>query len=308
MNLSIVIPVYNSEETLVPLTERLGKVLPTLAEKYEAILVNDDSGDHSWQVIEELAARFPWVLGIDLTRNFGQHNALLCGIQAAHYEVCITMDDDLQHFPEEIHCLTEKMAEGYDVVYGVPRKHRQSWWRNLGSIMTKQAVSFVVGRKVSRAVRDLGAFRAFRTNLRRAFENYQGHEVILDGLLAWGTTNYASVPVEEAPRAVGKSNYNLAKLASMSLLIITNFSTAPLRLASILGFITMLLGLLGVAYVLVVYFTVGSVAGFPFLASTIFIFGGMQMFALGIIGEYLARMFERSSGRPLYTVARTTAD
>jgi glycosyltransferase involved in cell wall biosynthesis len=308
MNLSVIIPVYNSEETLPPLIERLAVVLPGLSEQYEVILVNDGSRDHSWDVIAGLAKRFPWVLGIDLMRNSGQHNALLCGVREAHYEICVTMDDDLQHYPEEIHWLLEKLQEGFDVVYGVPKKHRQSWWRNLGSTMTKVAVSFVVGRNVSRSVRDLGAFRAFRTDLRRAFETYQGSEVILDGLLGWGTTRFASVPVEEAPRRVGRSNYNLTKLASMALLILTNFSTAPLRLASILGFVSMLMGIVGLSYVLIIYFTVGSVAGFSFLASTIIIFGGLQMFALGIIGEYLARLFERSSGRRLYTVARTTAD
>ena len=308
MNLSVIIPVYNSEETLTPLTERLANVLPGLAQEYELILVNDGSRDHSWEVIANLAKRYPWVLGIDLMRNSGQHNALLCGIRAARHEVCITMDDDLQHFPEEIHRLVDKLNEGYDVVYGVPKQHRQSWWRNLGSVLTKWAVSFVVGRKVSKSVRDLGAFRAFRTDLRRAFETFQGHEVILDGLLGWGTTRFASIMVEEAPRAVGKSNYNLTKLASMALLILTNFSTAPLRLASILGFFFTLIGFFGLVYVLVVYFTVGSVAGFSFLASTIFVFGGVQLFGLGIIGEYLARLFERTSGRQLYTVARTTAD
>jgi undecaprenyl-phosphate 4-deoxy-4-formamido-L-arabinose transferase len=246
------------------------------------------------------------VRGFDLARNFGQHNALLCGIRAARYEVCITLDDDLQNLPEETHRLLEKLDEGFDVVYGVPHKHQQSWWRNLGSVLTKWSVSFVVGREVSQSVRDVSAFRAFRTDLRRSFESYRGAEVILDGLLGWGTTRFASVAVDEDPRPVGKSNYTFRKLASMALLILTNFSTAPLRLASILGFFFTLMGALGLIYVVIEYFVLGSVPGFSFLASTIFIFGGVQLFALGIIGEYLARLFVRSSGQPLYTVARTT--
>jgi len=307
MNLSVVIPVYNGEETLVPLAERLAQVLPGLARGYEVLLVNDGSRDGSWGVIEALSQRYAWVQGIDLTRNFGQHNALLCGIRAARFEVCITMDDDLQNLPEEIHGLLEKLDQGYDVVYGVPKKHRQSWWRNWGSVLTKWSVSFVVGREVSQSVRDVSTFRAFRTDLRRSFEAYHGAEVILDGLLGWSTTRFASVTVEEAPRTAGKSNYSFGKLASMALLILTNFSTAPLRLASILGFCFTVMGFLGLVYVVVQYFLLGSVPGFTFLASTIFVFGGVQLFAIGIIGEYLARLFERSSGRPLYTIARTTS-
>jgi len=307
MNLSIVIPVYNSEKTLTPLAERLADVLPGLAGRYEVLLINDGSRDGSWGVIEALSKRYAWVHGIDLARNFGQHNALLCGIQAARYEICITMDDDLQHPPEEIHGLLEKLAQGYDVVYGIPKKHRQSWWRNWGSVLTKWSVSFVVGREVSQSVRDVSAFRAFRTDLRRSFEGYHGAEVILDGLLAWGTTRYASIAVEEDPRTVGKSNYTFRKLASMALLVLTNFSTAPLRLASILGLCFTVMGFLGLIYVVVEYFVLGSVPGFTFLAATIFVFGGVQLFAIGIIGEYLARLFERSSGRPQYTVARTTS-
>lgn len=308
MNLSVIIPVYNSEGTLLPLIERLAKALPVLAGDYEVVLVNDGSRDASWDVIVDLANRYPWVHGIDLMRNSGQHNALLCGIRAARFEVCITMDDDLQHMPEEIHLLLEKLETGCDVVYGVPKQHKQPWWRNLGSVMTKWAVSFVVGRKVSSSVRDISAFRCFRTYLRHSFDTYQGPEVILDGLLGWGTTRFDSIMVEEAPRVVGKSNYTLAKLAAMALLILTNFSTAPLRLASILGFFFTMLGFVGLVYVLVVYFIAGSIPGFSFLAATIFVFGGVQLFALGIIGEYLARLFERSSGRQLYTVARTTTD
>jgi undecaprenyl-phosphate 4-deoxy-4-formamido-L-arabinose transferase len=269
-------------------------------------LINDGSRDGSWGMIETLSKRYAWVRGVDLTRNFGQHNALLCGIRAARYEVCVTLDDDLQNLPEEIHRLLEKLDQGYDVVYGVPKRHQQSWWRNLGSMLTKWSVSFVVGREVSQSVRDVSAFRAFRTDLRRSFEAYHGAEVILDGLLGWATTRFASVSVEEEPRAVGKSNYSFGKLASMALLILTNFSTAPLRLASILGFCFTVMGFLGLVYVVVQYFLLGSVPGFTFLASTIFVFGGVQLFAIGIIGEYLARLFERSSGRPPYTVARTT--
>ena len=133
MNLSVVVPVYRAEQSLPLLVERLQTVLPTLAEAFELILVNDGSPDRSWDTVEDLASTHDWVRGIDLMRNFGQHNALLCGIRAARYEIVVTMDDDLQHPPEEIHKLLEKLQEGCDVVYGIPEKKEQGLWRNLGS-------------------------------------------------------------------------------------------------------------------------------------------------------------------------------
>jgi len=305
MNISVVIPVYNGANTIESLVQRLAAVLPTLADSYEVVLVEDGSLDNSWEVVDLLARTYAWVRGIGLMRNSGQHNALLCGVHAARYEVIITMDDDLQHPPEEIHYLLDKLAEGYDVVYGMPRKRPHAWWRILGSILTKWAIGLAIGNKV---LQNLQAFRAFRTHLRRAFEDYQGPEVMLDAMLSWSTNRFTSVDVDESPRTVGVSNYNMRKLIRMAMLILTNFSTAPLRLASVIGFFFTLIGLIGLAYVLVIYSVEGSVPGFPFLASAIIIFSGAQLFALGIIGEYLARLFERSSGRKPYTILRTTEE
>jgi glycosyltransferase involved in cell wall biosynthesis len=302
MNCSVVIPVYKSQSTLPGLVERLDKVLSGLSEDYEVILVNDDSPDQSWDVIVSLSKQYQFVRGVDLMRNYGQHNATLCGVRLARHEVVVTMDDDLQHPPEEIHLLLEKLEEGYDVVYGVPKKLPHSWWRNLGSILTKLMVAYAIG---VRTIRDVSAFRAFRTNLRRAFEGYENPDVMIDVLLSWGTTRFATVPVDEQPRNIGKSNYTLGRLLRMSLLYLTNFSTKPLRFSNIIGFIFTLIGFIGFVYVITIYFIAGSVPGFPFLASAIMVFSGVQLFALGIIGEYLARVFERTAGRRPYTVART---
>ena len=305
MNISVVIPVYNSQATLPELVRRLDKVLSGLAEHYEVILVNDDSPDQSWEVITALAKQYACVKGVDLMRNYGQHNATLCGVRLAHHEVVITMDDDLQHPPEELHFLLDKLGEGYDVVYGVPKKLPHSWWRNLGSILSKWLVASAIGIKT---VRDVSAFRAFRTNLRQAFESYDNPDVMLDVLLSWGTTHFATVPVDEQPRSVGKSNYTLGRLLRMSLLYLTNFSTKPLRFSNIVGFFFTLLGFIGFIYVITIYFVAGSVPGFPFLASAIMVFSGVQLFALGIIGEYLARVFERTAGRRPYIIASSTPE
>jgi glycosyltransferase involved in cell wall biosynthesis len=303
MNLSVVVPVYNSAQMLDLLTERLQAVLPTAAERFELVLVNDDSPDESWEIVKRLAKTYPWVRGVALMRNVGQHNATLCGIREARYEVIVTLDDDLQNPPEFIPALLAKLNEGYDVVYGVPKKREQAWWKGLFAAAVKRSISSVMGM---RTVRDIGAFRAFRTHLRQAFAHYEGPDVLVDVLLSWGTRRFASIQVDEAPREVGVSNYNFWKLIKVSLLVLTSYTTVPLRLASIIGFLFTIFGFFVLVYVLAIYFTDWSIPGFPFLASTISIFSGVQLFALGIIGEYLARVFERTGGRHSYTISQTT--
>ncbi len=296
---SIVIPVYNSAESLEMLVDRLGQSLPTVTGSFEVILVNDGSSDPSWQKISQLAREHSWLRGINLMRNYGQHNATLCGVRAALGEIIITMDDDLQHPPEQIPLLLQKLEDGYDVVYGVPQKRPHSWWRNGFSVLTKRVLAQVMGIPT---IRDIGAFRAFRARLRNAFAEYRNPNVILDVLLSWGTSRFAVVTVEEKPREVGRSNYNFAKLFKVTMVVVTGFSTVPLRFASMLGFGFTLFGILVFLYVLIVTLLQGSIPGFPFLASIIALFSGTQLFALGIIGEYLARIFDRSMDRPAYMV------
>jgi undecaprenyl-phosphate 4-deoxy-4-formamido-L-arabinose transferase len=305
LTISVIVPVYRSEQTLAELVRRLAAVLTPICPQFEILLVNDGSPDGSWEQIQRLSREYPQVRGFNLMRNFGQHNALLCGIRQARYELCITMDDDLQHPPEQIPRLLEKLAEGYDVVYGIPRRLPHSWWRNLFSLVLKRILAALMG--IPR-LRDLSAFRAFRTHLRVAFQDYRNANVIIDPLLAWGTSKFATTPVDEKPRPVGSSNYNFARLIHVGMLVMTGFSTTPLRLASWTGFVFTLFGIGVFLYVLGVYFFLGSIPGFPFLASIISLFSGMQLFALGLIGEYLARVFDRSLDRPPYVIAEPPDD
>jgi glycosyltransferase involved in cell wall biosynthesis len=297
--ISVVVPVYNSVETLVELTDRLRKTLPGLGEAYELILVNDGSRDASWTIIQHLCEQYPWVHGFNLMRNYGQHNALLCGIRAARYAVIVTMDDDLQHPPEEIYKLLALLEGGNDVVYGLPEKMPHSWWRNAFSYLMKRFLSVAMGVK---NVRDFAAFRAFRTHLRDAFASYQNPNVIIDVLLSWGTSRFTTVTVDEKPRQAGRSNYNFFKLFQYTMVVLTGFSTLPLRIASMVGFLFTLFGIGIFIFVLVSYFIDGSVPGFPFLTSMIVLFSGTQLFALGIMGEYLARIFDKSMDRPAYII------
>jgi undecaprenyl-phosphate 4-deoxy-4-formamido-L-arabinose transferase len=303
-NLSVVIPVYNSSLSLSELRGRLVPVLRQIANDYEIILVDDNSRDNSWQVVQQLAAHDEHIRGMRLSRNFGQHNALLCGIRAARHETIVTMDDDLQHPPEEIPILLEKLAEGYDVVYGKPQEEQHGVLRDVASQLTKIALHRAIGVEVARNV---SAFRAFHTHLRDVFADYRGSFVSIDVLLSWATTRFAYVRVRHDPRTSGESNYTMRKLLTHALNMVTGFSTLPLQIASVVGFFFFFFGVGVIGYVISRYFIVGTtVPGFTFLASIVSIFAGAQLLALGIIGEYLARMYFRMMGRPTYAINEAT--
>jgi glycosyltransferase involved in cell wall biosynthesis len=303
ISISVVVPTYNSEHSLRQLVEKLEPVLSRSTSRFELILVDDGSQDRTWLVIEELAAQNEWISAISLMRNFGQHNAVLCGVRQASFDIIVTMDDDLQNPPEEIPHLIEKLAEGFDVVYGTPAQEQHGIWRDAASQVTKLALQSAMGAEAARKV---GAFRAFRTQLRDAFAGYGGSFVNLDVLLSWATTRFSSVTVSHQPRQMGQSNYTFWKLVRHAINMITGFSMVPLQIASFTGFIFTIFGVLVLFYVLGRYVVQGGVVpGFAFLASIIAIFSGAQLFSLGIMGEYLARMHFRLMERPTYVIKKT---
>lgn len=296
---SVVIPTYNSAQLLPLLLARLTPVMEQLRQPYEVIVVNDGSRDNSWEVLSELSHEYAGIRPMDLMRNFGQHNALLAGIRAARYSVVVTMDDDLQHPPEAIPRLLDKLSENYDLVYGIPLRQQQTAWRNVTSQVVKRIILRLVGVPFASY---LSAFRAFRTPLRQAFAAYQSPQVLLDVLLSWGTTRTTAVKVRYGDEKYRKSTYNFPRLMRLMMAELTGFSIAPLRFASFVGFTFTLFGILTLIYVLARALLQGSVPGFPTLASLIAIFAGAQLFALGIIGEYLGVIHTRSLEKPVYVL------
>ena len=301
---SVVVPVYRSAPVLTNLCERLTRVLHDRSEAFELIFVEDCGGDDAWGVIEQLARTDGRVRGIRMSRNYGQHNALLCGIRAARYAIIITIDDDLQHPPEELPKLLDGLTAGWDVVYGPPLVQQHGLLRDLASQFTKLALQGAMGANTARQV---SALRVFRTSLRHAFDNYRGPFVNLDVLLTWGTVRFCAVPVRHDQRRFGESGYTLKKLAVHALNMMTGFTTLPLQLASFMGVGFAFFGFAVLIFVVARYLIEGGgVPGFPFLAATIAIFSGAQLLALGIIGEYLARMHQRTMDRPPYYVREIT--
>src|SRR5512144_2789767 len=201
-NVSVVVPVYNGAPTIAELHRRLVAVLERCAGSFEIVFVEDCGQDDSWDRIVAAVARDPRVRGIRLSRNFGQHNALLCGIRDARYETVVTLDDDLENPPEEIPKLLSRLDEGFDVVYGAPEREQHGFFRDLASQVTKAVLQNAMGAATARRV---SAFRAFRTRVRDAFAGYRGPFVSIDVLFSWCRMRYTCLCVIHVSRADGRS-------------------------------------------------------------------------------------------------------
>jgi glycosyltransferase involved in cell wall biosynthesis len=216
VGVSVVVPVFNSAMSLDELCERIASSLEsaTGVAQWELILVNDGSQDASWERVTALSAEHPEIRGLDLTRNWGQHNALLAGLHAARYEVIVTLDDDLQNPPEEIPRLIEALGPELDVVYGLPIEVRQPAYRRLGSAALRATIGTLTRRgEASFAT----GFRALRRDLAEELPDASGRRVALDSLLRTITARFGSIAVDHQPRRVGRSNYGLARLARLAI-------------------------------------------------------------------------------------------
>lgn len=300
--LSIVVPVFRSEKTLNELVNRITKSVSD--KSVEIILIDDASGDGTWTTICSIARQNSMVTGIRLGRNSGQHGALLAGVRAAKFQTVVTLDDDLQNPPEEINKLIDALVPGVDVVYGVSTEVKQNFYRRAGSKLVRKFFASALG--FNSAV-SMSSFRTFRTVLREGFNTALGPNVSLDALLTWSTTRFTVVEVKHDERKVGDSHYTFRKLVRFMIDMATGYSALPLRLASALGFLTISFGAVLLVYVIGRPIITGErVQGFPMLASTIIIFSGVQIFLLGILGEYIGRMHFRVMNKPTYMVAETT--
>lgn len=297
--LSVVIPCYHSEGSIGLVVEALRPVLAEHAPAHEIILVDDCSRDGTGAAIAGLAARYPEVTAITLSRNYGQHAALLCGIRTARYATVVTMDDDLQHPPAELPKLLAALTDDIDVVYGAPAAQPHGLLRGLASRVTKWVLQGAMGAATAGKA---SAWRVFRTRLRDAFAQFRGAFVSIDVLLTWGTQRFTHVTVRHDARTIGTSNYTLRKLVTHAINMMTGFSTIPLQLASWIGFALTGFGVAIFIYVVVRAFVEGSPPGFPFLACLIAVFSGAQLLCLGIIGEYLGRAHFRLLDRPPYQI------
>ncbi|MRG70960.1 glycosyltransferase [Alphaproteobacteria bacterium HT1-32] len=305
IDLSIVVPVYNGAASVPKLVEAL-TALP-FDGQMEIVLVDDGSPDNSGDVCEKLAAasdRVP-VRAVLHSRNFGEHNAVLTGLREARGDIVITMDDDLQNPPEEVLKLWQAMRDGDDdVIYGVFGQKQHAGWRNLGSWLANATADLVLDKPKGLY---LSSFRCLRGEIAKAVSAYRGPYPYVDGLIFQITRRARGVRVEHLPRANGASNYTLRRLIRLWLIVLMNFSTLPLRLSALLGLAMSGVGFLGLIAVLGEYFLFGvPITGWTSIMSVVLLFFGMQMMILGLIGEYLGRVFLTVNERPQSNVRRIT--
>lgn len=294
--ISIVIPVYNSGENLYELHSQICDALQKYS--FELIFVNDCSKDTSWDIISELHAKDTRIIGINFRKNFGQDNALLAGIRHTNGEYIVIMDDDLQHSPYDILSLYTKCKEGYDICYGDFKIKKQATWKNFGSWVNGQLSTVLLGKPADIY---LSPFKVIHNSIIQEIR-FNGPFPYLDGILLELTRNVTSIPIEHHTRFVGKSNYNIVRSISVFLKTVTSFSVIPLRIAAILGFTFAFLGFCLGFYYLYEYFTYNTIEGWTTLIVTLLIMGGLMLMSIGLIGEYLGRMYLAINNKPQYSI------
>jgi undecaprenyl-phosphate 4-deoxy-4-formamido-L-arabinose transferase len=297
---SIVIPVYNGQATIGALVRKLDELLASL-HPLDIILVNDASSDGSLQscLTVQKEVRTP-VHVIDLSRNFGEHNAVMAGLHHVKTDYAVIMDDDFQNPPTEVRKLIEKAKEGYDVVYTrYPEKHH-AFWRNLGSRFHNMVATWML--KKPRHLY-LSSFKAMNKFTVEQMMRYSGPYPYLDGLILRSTRRIGVVDVQHAPRATGRSHYTATKLLRLWLNMFTNFSILPLRIATVLGLLFSFLGLLFGAVIVMEWFRNPDLPiGWASLAFVTVMFAGVQLTLIGVVGEYVGRIFMFQNSAPQFIV------
>lgn len=297
---SVVVPVFNSEESLRLLHDRLKEVFALIGSSWELILVNDCSIDNSWIICRELADYDNRVIAINLANNFGQHNAIMCGLSFARGSYVITMDDDLQHPPEEIPKLIKVARDGdFSVVYGQYISRKYGWFKNMCSVAVHGLIF-----KISGTSHVATSFRIIRKSLAKKIMAFQHNNVVIDILLreAIDRRYMGYVAVEHHWRKLGQSGYSYRKMFAYALDMIFNYTIWPLRLATLLGLVLSILSMMLGAYFFAEYFFGHPLRGFASLAVIVTFFFGATFFVLGIIGEYIGRIFFNINQKPQYFI------
>ncbi|MFF2091713.1 glycosyltransferase family 2 protein [Paenibacillus sp. NPDC058174] len=302
---SVVVPVYRSEKTLYEFCERVKNSLESLDKNYEIILVEDCGGDNSWEIIEEISRNDNRVTGIKFTKNYGQHAAIICGIANATGEWIITLDDDLEQRPEDIPILYAEILKGFDLVYGTYQERTHAKWRNITSITAKKLFK----KAIPDINYDYTSFRIMNRKIGEALVQFESPFPFVDGYLSWITNNYSTVTVEHGIRKHGGSNYSLSKLVKHTINIFASFSDIPLKFASWIGLFSFASGFVWLLIIVIRKLFIGiPIAGYASIVAGIILFGGIQLFVLGIFGEYLARINFKTTKKPLYIISRSTID
>jgi glycosyltransferase involved in cell wall biosynthesis len=299
LKVSVVVPVYNGAETITELFERIRKVFTNFSTPFQVVFVEDCGKDNSWEVLCLLKAKYPAeITAIKLNRNFGQHNATMCGLEHADGDLMVTIDDDLQIFPEDIPLLVKRHLEtGAELVYGSYGEKNHNSFRNLGSLWVNKTLNIAFGTKGS-----ITSFRLITRNLRNNIIQHRQSFVFLDGLFNWHTSHIEKVLVRHGSRMAGSSGYTIWKLISLSSNMLFNFTTIPLKSLIYLGLIISLLSFLSGFYFILRKIIFDVPVGFTSIIVSIFFMGGLTLLVLGVIGEYIGRLYTLQNSKPQHSV------
>lgn len=307
MKLSIVVPAHDEADSLPELLSRLHAVLGSLESEWEIILVDDGSRDRSWPVMQEAAEGDPRIRALRLSRNYGHQIALTAGLWATDGNAVITMDSDLQHPPEMIPAILAKAGEGYDVVYAVRGEDDSEGWFKVRSA---RLFYWLINKLTALDLPAGGAdFRYMSRRVVAAVLSMPERHRFLRGMTRWVGYTQASVEYDRGVRVAGRSKYSFRRMLRFAFDAIFGFSALPLKIASVLGFVVSLLGALYFVYVLIARAVTDTVvAGWTSVIVAVLLLGGVQLACIGIVGQYIGRMYEEIKGRPLFLVWEDTRD
>ncbi|MCX5812729.1 MAG: glycosyltransferase [Proteobacteria bacterium] len=298
--ISVLIPVLNEEESLHELQERLQKTLDSIKKPYEIIYTNDGSIDGTQNILEEFHDRCPAVKVIEFNRNYGQHMAIFAGFGYAKGDIIVTIDADLQNPPEEIPKLVQKVEEGYEVVGTYRKQRKDSLFRRLASIIVNKITSKLVGVKL----RDYGCMlRAYQRSIIDNINMCPESSSFIPALANTFAKKIVEIEVEHEERKKGTTKYSLFRLLRLNFDLMTSFSLLPIQFIGVLGVIIAFLGLAFALFLIARRFIVGpEVEGTFTLFGILFFFIGIQIFAMGIIGEYIGRIYQEVRRRPRFII------
>ena len=305
LEFSIIIPTYNEEENIAELYRRLTNVMEKLG-AFEIIMVDDGSSDKSWQIIKDLHEKDSRVKGLSFSRNFGHHIAITAGMDHAQGKAIILMDGDLQDQPEEIPKLLKKFNEGYELVYGIRKEKKDSILKRLTSFIFWRLINSFSGINIPR---NQTLLRIFDRKILDALNSMRERSRFIHGMIAWTGFKTAVQEVEHAARERGKSKYNVIKLFRLAFNAITSFSTLPLRLATYIGLLSAGVGMFyGFYFIYKKIFLGIPVLGYASIIVAVLFVGGIQLLILGIIGEYIGRVYQEVQARPIYVLREQVFD
>jgi len=296
IEISIVVPVYNSEENLVELYTQISEALKEIS--HEVVFVNDCSKDNSWLVLKELAKNNKNITAINLRKNAGQDNALMAGFGMIKGKYTIIMDDDLQHSPYDIIKLYTKVEEGFDICYANFSIRKHAAWKNIGSRFNGYLADILL--KKPKGIY-LSPFKIINSEVIKAIK-YTGPYPYVDGLILEVTHNITTIDVDHFDRYRGKSNYSLLASIIVFLKLFTGFSIIPLRIATVVGFIVSIFGFSLGFYFIVQYFIGVNPQGWTSLIVTVLVLGGLLLMSIGLLGEYLGRVYSIINKKPQFTI------